>query len=39
MPTTGQITNWRGQDVVDRDDDRFGKVEQIHLDAPTGEER
>jgi len=39
MPTTGQITDWRGQDVVDRNDDRIGKADGIHLDAQTGEVR
>jgi uncharacterized protein (TIGR02271 family) len=36
MPTTEQVLEWRGQDLVDRDGDKIGKIEEIYLDTDTG---
>ncbi len=35
MATTEQALEWRGQDLVDSDGDRIGKVEEIYLDTET----
>jgi uncharacterized protein (TIGR02271 family) len=37
MPTTEQIREWRGQDLVDRDGDKIGTIEEIYLDTDTGD--
>jgi uncharacterized protein (TIGR02271 family) len=34
---TQTIADWRGHDVVDRDGDRIGKLEEIYLDEQTGQ--
>jgi uncharacterized protein (TIGR02271 family) len=36
MPATEQVLEWRGQDLVDRDGDKIGKIEEIYLDTDTG---
>jgi uncharacterized protein (TIGR02271 family) len=33
---TQTITEWRGRDVMDRDGDKIGKLEEIYLDDETG---
>jgi uncharacterized protein (TIGR02271 family) len=33
---TGTISQWRGHEVVDRDGDKIGKLEEIYLDEQTG---
>ena len=33
---TQTISEWRGSDVVDRDGDKIGKLEEIYLDDQTG---
>jgi uncharacterized protein (TIGR02271 family) len=33
---TQTITEWRGRDIVDRDGDKIGKLEEIYLDEQTG---
>jgi uncharacterized protein (TIGR02271 family) len=36
MPTTREdVLSWRGQDMVDADGDKIGKIEEIYLDAET----
>ena len=35
MPTTQEVLNWRGQDVVDRNGEKIGKIEEIYLDQET----
>jgi len=38
MPTTREdVLSWRGQDMVDADGDKIGKIEEIYLDAETNE--
>src|SRR3954447_4739735 len=38
MPTTREdVLSWRGQDMVDNDGDKIGKIEEIYLDAETNE--
>jgi uncharacterized protein (TIGR02271 family) len=38
MATTREdVLSWRGQDMVDSDGDKIGKVEEIYLDAETNE--
>jgi uncharacterized protein (TIGR02271 family) len=34
---THQVLDWRGRDVVDRDGDKIGKLEEIYLDQQTGQ--
>jgi uncharacterized protein (TIGR02271 family) len=34
---TQTIADWRGHDVVDRDGDKIGKLEEIYLDEQTGQ--
>ncbi len=34
---THQILEWRGRDVLDRDGDKIGKLEEIYLDQQSGE--
>ena len=36
MPQTEKL-NWRGQDLVDNDGDKLGRIEEIYLDADTDE--
>ena len=31
------ITDWRGQDVVDRTGDKLGKLEEVYFDGETDE--
>ena len=33
MPTAEQVREWRGADLVDRDGDKIGTIEEIYLDA------
>jgi len=35
MPDIQQVLAWRGNDVVDRDGDKIGKVQEIYLDEQT----
>ncbi len=35
MPEIQQVLAWRGNDVVDRDGDKIGKIEEIYLDEQT----
>ena len=38
MPTTrDDVLSWRGQNLVDSDGDKIGKIEEIYLDAETDE--
>jgi uncharacterized protein (TIGR02271 family) len=38
MPTTREdVLSWRGQNMVDSDGDKIGKIEEIYLDAETDE--
>jgi uncharacterized protein (TIGR02271 family) len=37
MPVSQDKLSWRGQDMVDRDGDKIGKIEEIYLDADTNE--
>src|SRR5215203_2203205 len=37
MPTTEQVREWRGADLVDRDGDKIGSIEEIYLDAQSNE--
>jgi uncharacterized protein (TIGR02271 family) len=37
MPTTEEVLTWRGQELRGSDDEKLGKIEQIYLDAETGE--
>jgi uncharacterized protein (TIGR02271 family) len=35
MATTEQALEWRGSDLIDRDGDKIGKIEEIYLDTDT----
>jgi len=35
MPDVQQVLAWRGNDVVDRDGDKIGKIEEVYLDEQT----
>jgi uncharacterized protein (TIGR02271 family) len=35
MPTTEEATRWRGQDLVDSNGDKIGKINDVYLDADT----
>ncbi len=35
MPQTQEKLSWRGQDLVDRDGDKLGRIEEIYLDEET----
>lgn len=35
MPTTEEATRWRGQDLVDSDGDKIGKINDVYLDTDT----
>ena len=37
MAPTQEKLSWRGQDLVDRDGDKIGRIEEIYLDADTDE--
>ena len=37
MAPTSEVLSWRGQDAVDSDGDKIGKVEEIYLDAESNE--
>jgi uncharacterized protein (TIGR02271 family) len=38
MPTTREdVLSWRGQDMVDNDGDKIGKIDEIYLDQETNE--
>jgi uncharacterized protein (TIGR02271 family) len=37
MPTTQEITSWKGRTAVDRDGDKIGTIEEIYLDRRSGE--
>jgi uncharacterized protein (TIGR02271 family) len=37
MSTTSDVLSWRGQDALDSDGDKIGKIEEIYLDAQTNE--
>jgi uncharacterized protein (TIGR02271 family) len=38
MPTAREdVLSWRGQDMVDNDGDKIGKIEEIYLDQETNE--
>src|SRR4051794_17230549 len=37
MASSTDILSWRGQDAVDSDGDKIGKVEEIYLDAESNE--
>ena len=37
MPTAEQVREWRGANLVDRDGDKIGKIEEIYLDAQSNE--
>ena len=36
MPTVEEVAGWRGQEVVDSNEDKIGKIEDIYLDDQTG---
>jgi uncharacterized protein (TIGR02271 family) len=35
MPTTEEATRWRGQELVDSNGDKIGKINDVYLDADT----
>jgi uncharacterized protein (TIGR02271 family) len=35
--TTQNVTEWRGQELLDNDGDKIGKIEEIYLDTETNE--
>jgi uncharacterized protein (TIGR02271 family) len=37
MPTTQDITSWRGQKLVSQDGDKIGTIDEIYIDEQTGE--
>jgi uncharacterized protein (TIGR02271 family) len=37
MPTTTDVQAWIGQDLVDPDHDKIGKIDQVYVDRETGE--
>src|SRR4051812_44757487 len=37
MSTVEDVTAWRGRNLVDRDGDKIGSVEEVYLDAQSGE--
>jgi uncharacterized protein (TIGR02271 family) len=37
MAPTSEVLSWRGQDAVDNDGDKIGKIEEIYLDAQSNE--
>jgi uncharacterized protein (TIGR02271 family) len=37
MPTLEDVTAWRGRNLVDRDGDKIGSVEEVYVDRESGE--
>jgi uncharacterized protein (TIGR02271 family) len=37
MPTTDEVLTWRGQDLRSSDNEKLGSIEEIYLDAESGE--
>lgn len=37
MPSTDEVLSWRGRTVYDRDGDKIGSLEEVYLDAESGE--
>ena len=37
MPTAEQVREWRGADLVDRDGDKIGTIEEIYLDSQSNQ--
>jgi len=37
MPTLEDVTAWRGRNLVDRDGDKIGSVEEVYVDRQSGE--
>jgi uncharacterized protein (TIGR02271 family) len=37
MPTAEQVREWRGADLVDRDGDKIGTIEEIYLDTQSNQ--
>jgi len=37
MPTTNDVRTWRGQDLLGRDGEKLGTVEEIYLDSESGD--
>jgi uncharacterized protein (TIGR02271 family) len=37
MPTAEQAREWRGADLVDRDGEKIGKIEEIYLDSQSNQ--
>jgi uncharacterized protein (TIGR02271 family) len=37
MPTAEQVREWRGADLVDRNGDKIGKIEEIYLDSQSNQ--
>jgi uncharacterized protein (TIGR02271 family) len=37
MATSSDVLSWRGQDALDSDGDKIGKIEEIYLDAESNE--
>src|SRR5690242_13757335 len=37
MAPTSEVLSWRGQDAVDNDGNKIGKIEEIYLDAESNE--
>src|SRR3954469_18652543 len=37
MGSRTEVLSWRGQDALDSDGDKIGKIEEIYLDAQTDE--
>jgi uncharacterized protein (TIGR02271 family) len=37
MSTTDEVLTWRGQELQGRDDEKLGTIEEIYVDARTGE--
>ena len=37
MPTAEQVREWRGADLVDRDGDKIGTVEEIYVDSQSNQ--
>jgi uncharacterized protein (TIGR02271 family) len=37
MPTTQEVTEWKGQKLVSQDGDKIGTIDEIYVDEQTGE--
>lgn len=35
MPEVENISDWRGKEIVDRDGDKIGKLEEVYIDTET----